>query len=195
MWNPVKGWKRIWEHDRNLTSVFLFCIKSFTSRDEDPALFSVFFSPSRSWSSASSESSRLRFQLWRSFFSHGLCGGLLFQSAWREREREKNNSSDIKYNRGRKSRKSYRAGMNSFPFDLVPFLFNLLLSVSSRPESSLRVSARRLEASLCSTNRPRLCEPNTCSARQVLRSAPRRDATAASCSERWRRKVKLALKL
>lgn len=40
-------------------------------------------------------------------------------------------SLDIKYNRGEESRKSYRAGMNSFPFELVPFSFNLLLSESS----------------------------------------------------------------
>lgn len=46
--------------------------------------------------------------------------------------REKNhNSGDMKYNRGRKSRKSYRGGMNSFPFDLVPIWLDLLLPASS----------------------------------------------------------------
>lgn len=54
-------------------------------------------------------------------------------SVEKERER-KNDSVDIKYNRGRRSRKSYRAAMNSFPFDLVPFWFNLLLAANSRPE-------------------------------------------------------------
>lgn len=59
--------------------------------------------------------------------------GLLMQSVRK--------SLDIKYNRGERSRKSYRAGMNSFPFELVPFSFNLLLSASSWPESSLCFSS------------------------------------------------------
>lgn len=88
--------------------------------------------------------------------------GLLMQSVRK--------SSDIKYNRGERSRKSYRAGMNSFPFELVPFSFNLLLSASSWPESSLCFSSTPEGSSESAAHWPHLCEPNTCSVLQVLQS-------------------------
>lgn len=77
-------------------------------------------------------------------FFQGLFWGLLMQSVWK--------SSDIKYNRGERSRKSYGAGMNSFPFELVPFLFNLLLTASSWPESSVSAPRRRGPESLQRTD-------------------------------------------
>lgn len=99
--------------------LFLGVINEITP---DPSLFPVCLS-STSSSSTFSESTLLPamtvFLLARPLW------GLLLQSAGGKK------SSDIKYNGGRKSRKSYRAGMNSFPFDLVPFSFNLLLSASS----------------------------------------------------------------
>lgn len=81
--------------------------------------------------------------------------GLLMQSARK--------SSDIKYNRGERSRKSYRAGMNSFPFELIPFLFNLLLSTSSWPESSLCFSSMPEGSSGSAAHWPHQSETNTCS--------------------------------
>lgn len=87
--------------------------------------------------------------------------GLLMQSARK--------SSDIKYNR---SRKSYRAGMNSFPFELVPFSFNLLLSASSWPETSFCFSSTPEGCTASAAHWPHLCEPNTCSVLQVLYSSP-----------------------
>lgn len=88
--------------------------------------------------------------------------GLLMQSARK--------SSDIKYNRGERSRKSYGAGMNSFPFELVPFSFNLLLSASCWPESSLCFSCTPEGSSESAARWPHLREPNTCSVLQVLQS-------------------------
>lgn len=88
--------------------------------------------------------------------------GLLMQSVRK--------SSDIKYNRGERSRKSYGAGMNSFPFELVPFSFNLLLSASSWPESSLCFSSTPEGSSESAARWPHLWEPNTCSVLQVLQS-------------------------
>lgn len=90
--------------------------------------------------------------------------GLLMQSVRK--------SSDIKYNRGERSRKSYRTGMNSFPFELVPFSFNLLLSASSWPESSLCFSSTPEGSTESAAHWPHLCEPNTCSVLQVLQSIP-----------------------
>lgn len=94
--------------------------------------------------------------------------GLLMQSVRK--------SSNIKYNRGERSRKSYRAGMNSFPFELVPFSFNLLLSASSWPESSLCFSSTPEGSSESAAPCPRLREPNTCSVQQVPLNHP--DAAA-----------------
>lgn len=121
--------------------LFLEVINEITP---DPSLFPVFLSSTST--STFSESTLLPamtvFLLARPLW------GLLLQSAGGKK------SSDIKYNGGRKSRKSYRAGMNSFPFDLVPFSFNLLLSASSWPESSLCVSALRRRVGVCSTLTP-----------------------------------------
>lgn len=79
--------------------------------------------------------------------------GLLMQSVRK--------SSDIKYNRGERSRKSYRAGMNSFPFELVPFSFNLLLSASSWPESALCFSSTPEGSSASAAHWPRVCVSQT----------------------------------
>lgn len=110
--------------------------------------------PPRSW---------VCFQLWRLCSSKASLGPANAISA---------KSSDIKYNRGERSRKSYRAGMNSFPFELVPFSFNLLLSASSWPESSLCFSSTPEGSGESAARWPHLYEPNTCSVLQVLQSIP-----------------------
>lgn len=51
-------------------------------------------------------------------------------------------SPDIKYNSGKEQEELWD-GMNSFPFQLVPFSFNLLPPARSAPERSLRHSDPR----------------------------------------------------
>lgn len=90
--------------------------------------------------------------------------GLLMQSARK--------SPDIKHNGGKRSRKSYRAGMNSFPFEFVPFLFNLLLSASSWPESSLCFSSMPEGSSEFAAHWPWWAKHMFCSCRFSSQSSP-----------------------
>lgn len=97
----------------------------------------------------SSPPSWICFQLWQLCSSKAFLGPA---NAIRAR------NWDVKYNRGRRSRKSYRAGMNSFPLWVGSvFVQFMALSELLTRELSLEGSAE------CVARWPHLREPNTCS--------------------------------